>query len=91
VPALGDRGIADLNEEDLKKFRQSHRVNGRKAAKGTIGQINAAWLEIVRDAIALGYLSKLTTKRLVISNEGSPMVRADQRSAARECRRSATT
>ena len=70
VPALGDRGIANLTEEDLERFRQGHTVRGRKPARGTIGQINAAWLEILRDAIALGHLSKLATKRLIISNEG---------------------
>jgi hypothetical protein len=70
VPALGERGIANLSVEDLERFRQGHTVRGRKPAKGTIGQINAAWLEILRDAIALGHLSKLATKRLIISNEG---------------------
>ena len=31
LPALGERGIANITDDDLERFRQGHTVNGRKA------------------------------------------------------------
>jgi integrase len=70
LPALGERGIGDITEEDIERFRQGHVVRGGRPARGTIGNLNSAWLEILRDAVDLKHLSKLHTKRLAISQEG---------------------
>jgi hypothetical protein len=53
APTLGGRGIANLTEEDLERFCRGHRVKV---------ELNAAWLEILRDAFALGHLSKLANE-----------------------------
>jgi hypothetical protein len=70
LPALGDRGIAEVTEDDLERFRQSHKVNGRKPKQGTISHLNSAWKEILRDAVKLGYVSTRHAKRSIISQEG---------------------
>jgi site-specific recombinase XerD len=70
VPALGERGIAAVSDEDLERLRQGHTVNGRKPLQGTIAHLNSAWKEVLRDAVRLGYVTKLHAKRAVISVEG---------------------
>ncbi len=70
LPALGDRGVANVTEDDLERFRQSHKVNGRKPKQGTISHLNSAWKEILRDAVKLGHVSKRHAKRSIISQEG---------------------
>jgi hypothetical protein len=70
LPALGDRGIAKVTEDDLERFRQGHTVNGRRPKQGTISHLNSAWKEILRDALKLGHVSKHHAKRSIISQEG---------------------
>jgi integrase len=70
LPALGDRGVANVTEDDLERFRQSHTVNGRRPKQGTISHLNSAWKEILRDAVKLGHVSKRHAKRSIISQEG---------------------
>jgi integrase len=70
LPALGERGIANVTDDDLERFRQGHTVNGRKPKQGTISHLNSAWKEILRDAHKLGLVSKTHAKKSVISQEG---------------------
>jgi hypothetical protein len=70
LPALGERGIANITDDDLERFRQGHTVNGRKPKQGTISHLNSAWKEILRDAQKLGLVSKAHAKKSVISQEG---------------------
>ena len=70
LPALGERGIANITDDDLERFRQGHTVNGRKPKQGTISHLNSAWKEILRDAQKLGIVSKAHAKKSVISQEG---------------------
>jgi integrase len=70
LPALGERGIANITDDDLERFRQGHTVNGRKPKQGTISHLNSAWKEILRDAHKLGLVSKAHAKKSVISQEG---------------------
>jgi hypothetical protein len=70
LPALGERGIANITDDDLERFRQGHTVNGRKPKQGTISHLNSAWKEILRDAQKLGLVSKAHAKRSIISQEG---------------------
>jgi hypothetical protein len=70
LPALGNRGVANVTEDDLEKFRHSHTVKGRKPKQGTISHLNSAWKEILRDAVKLGYVSTRHAKRSIISQEG---------------------
>jgi hypothetical protein len=70
LPALGERGVANVTDDDLERFRQSHTVNGRRPTQGTIAHLNSAWKEVLRDAITLGHVSRLHAKKSVISQEG---------------------
>ncbi len=70
LPALGERGVANITDDDLERFRQGHTVNGRKPKQGTISHLNGAWKEILRDAQKLGLVSKAHAKKSVISQEG---------------------
>ena len=70
LPALGERGIANVTDDDLERFRQGHTVNGRKPKQGTISHLNSTWKEILRDAHKLGLVSKAHAKKSVISQEG---------------------
>jgi integrase len=70
LPTLGDRGVANVTEDDLERFRQGHTVNGRKPKQGTISHLNSAWKEILRDAQKLGLVSKAHAKKSVVSQEG---------------------
>ena len=66
LPALGERGIANITDDDLERFRQGHTVNGRKPKQGTISHLNSAWKEILRDAQKRGLVSKAHAKKSVI-------------------------
>ena len=71
VPALGGRGIANLTDEDMKQFAEGHTVDGKAPKKGTIGNLNSAWLELLADAVALGYIKDAHKQRLTISTKGT--------------------
>lgn len=71
IPAFGDRGIAGLTEDDMERFRLGLKVNGGQTPKrSTVANTNSAWLEILRDAIDSGFISRARKKMLVISQEG---------------------
>jgi len=73
LPGIGHRGIANLTEADMEALRDGHKIggpDGHAAKRSTIANLNSAWLEIVNDAVAAGFISKSVRKRLVISQEG---------------------
>ena len=73
LPGIGHRGIANLTEAEMETLRDGHKIggpDGHAAKRSTIANLNSAWLEIVNDAVAAGYISKSVRKRLVISQEG---------------------
>jgi len=70
LPGIGHRGIANLTEADMEALRDGHKIggpDGHAAKRSTIANLNSAWLEIVNDAVAAGFISKSVRKRLVIS------------------------
>ena len=70
VPALGERGIAHLTEEDMERFAGSHTVDGKAPKTSTIGNLNSAWLELLSDAVSLGHIKDAHKRRLTISTRG---------------------
>ena len=70
IPALGERGIANLTEEDIARFVAGYKVDGKAPKKGTIGNLNSAWLELLSDAVALGHIRDAHKRRLSISTKG---------------------
>lgn len=83
LPAIGDRGIANLDEEDLERLVKAHKVHmdqrgaqkkesepTEEPKRSTIANINSAWLEVVQDAIDQGYIAARVRKRLTISQSG---------------------
>lgn len=70
LPAFGDRGIANLTEDDLERFRLSVTVKNGTPKRSTIANINSAWLEVLNDAVTAGYLSRVRKRFLVISQAG---------------------
>jgi hypothetical protein len=70
VPALGERGIGNLTEEDMQRFAEGHKINGKAPKKATIGNLNSSWLEILADAVALGHIKDAHKRRLMISTKG---------------------
>jgi hypothetical protein len=70
IPAIGSRGITNLAEEDMERFARGHTVGGNAPKKSTIGNLNSAWLEILSDAVVLGYIKEAHKRRLTISTKG---------------------
>lgn len=72
LPAFGDRGIANLTEDDMESFRLAVtlRSNGAVPKRSTIANINSAWLEVLRDAVDQGFITRARRKFLIISQEG---------------------
>jgi integrase len=70
VPALGERGISNLTEEDMERFARGYMVDGKAPKKATIGNLNSAWLVILSDAVALGHIKDAHKRRLTISTKG---------------------
>ena len=92
LPALGERGIANITDDDLERFRQSHTVNGRKPKQGTISHLNSAWKEILRDAVRSSVkCPRHTPRNRSSAKRASPRANAARRSPARKWNRSAPT
>jgi hypothetical protein len=70
LPARGYRGIANVTEDDLERFRQGHTVKGRRPRQGTISHPNPAWKEILRDDVKRGHAATHHARRSIISQEG---------------------
>ena len=70
IPAFGERGIANLTEEDIERFVAGYKIDGKAPKKGTIGNLNSAWLELLSDAVALGHIRDAHKRRLSISTKG---------------------
>ncbi len=70
LPALGERGITNLTEEDMERFGRSYMVDGKAPKKATIGNLNSAWLEILSDAVDLGHIRDAHKRSLTISTKG---------------------
>src|SRR5271166_2285012 len=70
LPGLADRGIANLIPDDLTRFTSRLKVGEDAPKRGSIGNINSAWLEILRDAFDAGWITGEQIKKLTISQSG---------------------
>ncbi len=71
LPAIGARGIASLTVEDMDTLTKSLVIRGGGVPKrSTIANLNSSWLEILRDAVEVRWLTKAQRKNLVISQDG---------------------
>ena len=92
LPALGDRGVANVTEDDLERFRQSHTVNGRKPKQGTISHLNSRMEgNTARCRQARLMCPRVTRSGRSFPRKALPKATVARPSPSKKCERSAPT